>query len=116
MGLGIHKYQDQIQELSGQVTQPIKDALELLGLPWIQNRLYRLDFCRLGQKLVGYGIGIGMFLLGGKLATILTDFFDFSKLCFLISGTAVLVDLGIHTYNDGWQLSLLYLTEPESEE
>ena len=56
------------------------------------------------------------FLLGGKLATILTDFFDFSKLCFLISGTAVLVDLGIHTYHDGWQLSLLYLTEPESEE
>ena len=31
MGLGIHKYQDQIQELSGQVTQPIKDALEPLG-------------------------------------------------------------------------------------
>ena len=27
MGLGIHKYQDQIQEMSGQVTQPIKDAL-----------------------------------------------------------------------------------------
>jgi hypothetical protein len=31
LGLGIHKYQDQIQELSGQVTQPIKDALEPLG-------------------------------------------------------------------------------------
>ena len=30
-GLGIHKYQDQIQELSGQITQPIKDALEPLG-------------------------------------------------------------------------------------
>ena len=27
LGLGIHKYQDQIQELTGQVTQPIKDAL-----------------------------------------------------------------------------------------
>ena len=31
LGLGIHKYQDQIQELSGQVTQQIKDALEPLG-------------------------------------------------------------------------------------
>ena len=31
MGLGIHIYQDQIQELSGEVTQPIKDALEPLG-------------------------------------------------------------------------------------
>jgi hypothetical protein len=31
LGLGIHKYQDQIQELSGQITQPIKDALESLG-------------------------------------------------------------------------------------
>ena len=27
LGLGIHKYQDQIQELTSQVTQPIKDAL-----------------------------------------------------------------------------------------
>ena len=32
LGLGIHKYQDQIQELSDQVTQPIKDALGGLGL------------------------------------------------------------------------------------
>ena len=31
LGLGIHKYQDQIQVLSSQVTQPIKDALEPLG-------------------------------------------------------------------------------------
>ena len=31
MGLGIHKYQDQIQESSGQITQPIKNALEPLG-------------------------------------------------------------------------------------
>jgi hypothetical protein len=31
LGLGIHKYQEQIQELSSQVTQPIKDALETLG-------------------------------------------------------------------------------------
>ena len=31
LGLGIHKYQDQIQELSGQITQPIKNALEPLG-------------------------------------------------------------------------------------
>ena len=31
MGLGIHNYQDQIQELCGQVTQPCKDALEPLG-------------------------------------------------------------------------------------
>ena len=31
MCLGIHKYHDQIQELSGLVTQPIKDALESLG-------------------------------------------------------------------------------------
>ena len=32
MGLGIHKYQDQIQELSSQVTQPIKGAFGVLGL------------------------------------------------------------------------------------
>ena len=32
MGLGIHKYQEQIQELSVQVTQPIKDAMGGLGL------------------------------------------------------------------------------------
>ena len=29
--LGIHKYQDQIQEFCGLDTQPIKDALETLG-------------------------------------------------------------------------------------
>ena len=32
LGLGIHKYQDQIQELSSQVTQPIKEAFGVLGL------------------------------------------------------------------------------------
>ena len=32
LGLGIHKYQDQIQDLSSQVTQPIKDAFGVLGL------------------------------------------------------------------------------------
>ena len=32
LGLGIHKYQDQIQELSSQVTQPIKGAFGVLGL------------------------------------------------------------------------------------
>ena len=41
-------------------------------LPWIQNQ----D----PKKLVGYGIG--MFLLAGKFARILTDFFDFPKFCF----------------------------------
>ena len=32
MGLGIHKHQDQIQELSSQVTQPIKVAFGVLDL------------------------------------------------------------------------------------
>ena len=32
LGLGIHKYQDQIQELSRQVTQLIKDSFGVLGL------------------------------------------------------------------------------------
>ena len=32
MGIGIHKYQDQIQELGSQVTQPIKGSFGLLGL------------------------------------------------------------------------------------
>ena len=41
-------------------------------LPWIQNQ----D----PKRLVGYGIG--MFLFAGKLARILTDFFDFPKFCF----------------------------------
>ena len=40
-------------------------------LPWIQNQN--------PKKLVGYGIG--MFLLAGKLARILTDFFYFPKFC-----------------------------------
>ena len=40
-------------------------------LPWIQNQ----DL----KKLVSYGIG--MFLLAGKLARILTDFFHFPKFC-----------------------------------
>ena len=31
VGLGIYKYQDQIQESSGQITQSIKDAYEPLG-------------------------------------------------------------------------------------
>lgn len=31
LGLGIHKYQDQIQESSGQITQSIKDAYEPIG-------------------------------------------------------------------------------------
>ena len=31
LGLGIHKYQDQIQESSDQITQSIKDAYEPLG-------------------------------------------------------------------------------------
>ena len=41
-------------------------------LPWIQNQ----D----PKELVGYGIG--MFLLAGKLARILTDFFYFYNFCF----------------------------------
>ena len=32
LGLGIHKYQDQIQELGSQATQPIKDAFGVLAL------------------------------------------------------------------------------------
>ena len=32
LGLGIHKYQDQIEELSSQAIQPIKDAFGVLGL------------------------------------------------------------------------------------
>ena len=41
------------------------------GWPIIQNQ----D----PKKLVGYGIGL--LLLTGKLARILTDFFDFPKVC-----------------------------------
>ena len=40
-------------------------------LPWFQNQ----D----PKKLVGYGIGT--FLVAGELARILTDFFDFPKVC-----------------------------------
>ena len=32
LGFGIYNYQDQIQELSGQVTQPIKEALRALSI------------------------------------------------------------------------------------
>ena len=32
LGLGIHKYQDQIQEMSSHAIQPIKDAFGVLGL------------------------------------------------------------------------------------
>ena len=41
-------------------------------LPWIQNQDPR--------KLVSYGIGL--FLLAGKFAKVLTDFFDFPKFFF----------------------------------
>ena len=59
-------------------------------LPWIQNQ----D----PKKLFGYGIGI--FLVAGKLARILNDLLDFPKFCLLLSGTAVLLGLGIHKYQD----------------
>ena len=36
LGLGIHKYQDQIQELDNQITQSIKDTLEPLG-PYLEE-------------------------------------------------------------------------------
>ena len=42
LAFGIHKCQDQIQELSEQVTQPIKDALEPLGnnLGEVKNKIF----------------------------------------------------------------------------
>ena len=71
-------------------------------LPWIQNQ----D----SKKLVGYGIG--MFLVAGKLARSLTDFFDFPKFCLLLSGTAVLLGLGIHKYQDQIQELSSLVTQP----
>ena len=74
-------------------------------LPWIQNQ----D----PKKLVCYGIGL--FLLAGKLNwlfRILTDFFEFPKFCFLLSGTAVLLGLGIHKYQDQIQESSGQITQP----
>jgi len=43
LGLGIHRYQDQIEELSSQVTQPIKDALEPLG-PYLEEAKDKILF------------------------------------------------------------------------
>ena len=57
---------------------------------WYQNELLPRIQNQDTKKLVCYGIG--MFLLAGKLARILNDFFNyFSKFCFLLSGTAALI-------------------------
>ena len=53
-----------------------------------------------------------MFLVAGKLARSLTDFFDFPKFCLLLSGTAVLLGLGIHKYQDQIQESSGQITQP----
>ena len=86
--LGIHKYQDQVQELSSQVTQPIKDALEPLG-PYLGEAkdkiLVFLGDIKEKVMSLPLAVWIGimfMFLLAGKFARILTDFFDFPKFCF----------------------------------
>ena len=51
-------------------------------LPWIQNQDLKI--------LIAFGIG--MILIAGKLAKIITDFcFDFPKFSFLLSGTACLM-------------------------
>ena len=73
-------------------------------LPWIQNQ----D----PKKLVGYGIG--MFLLAGKLARILDFFFlsKNSKFSLLLSGTAVLLGLGIHKYQDQIEELSSQVTQP----
>ena len=58
-------------------------------LLWIQNQDHK--------KMVCYGIG--MFLLAGKLARIRTDFFyNFSKFCFLLPGTAAIIGFIIQRY------------------
>ena len=86
MGLGIHKYQDQIQELSSQVTQPIKDALEPLG-PYLGEAKDKI-LVFLGdikEKVMSLPLAVWifiLFILAGKFARILTDFFDFPKFCF----------------------------------
>ena len=46
------------------------------------------------------------------MARILTDFFEFPKFCFLLSGTAVILDLGIHKYQDQIQESSGQITQP----
>ena len=82
MGLGIHKYQDQIQELSSQVTQPIKDALEPLG-PYLGEAKDKI-LVFLGDikdKVMSLPLAVWifilfiLFILAGKFARILTDFF-----------------------------------------
>ena len=70
-------------------------------LPWIQNQ----D----PKKLLSYGIGL--ILLAGKFARILTDFFEFPKFCSLLSGTAILLGLGIHKYSDQIQESSSQITQ-----
>ena len=71
-------------------------------LPWIQNQ----D----PKKLFSYGGGL--FLLTGKLTGILTNFFELPKFCLLLSGTAVLLGLGIHKYQDQIQESSGQITQP----
>ena len=51
-------------------------------LPWIQNQDLKILIA----------LGIGMILIAGKLAKIITDFcFDFPKFSLLLSGTAFLM-------------------------
>ena len=89
MGLRIHKYQDQIQELRSQVTQSIKDALEPLG-PYLGEAKDKI-LVFLGdikEKVMILPLSVWifilfiLFILAGKFARILTDFFDFPKFCF----------------------------------
>ena len=58
LGLGIQKYQDQIQELDGQITQSIKDTLEPLG-PYLEEAKGKiLGFLGdVKQKVLEFAIG-----------------------------------------------------------
>ena len=86
MGLRIHKYQDQIQELRSQVTQSIKDALEPLGPYLGEAKDQILVFLGdITEKVMILPLSVWifiLFILAGKFARILTDFFDFPKFCF----------------------------------
>ena len=80
LSLAILEYQDQIMEMSGQVTQAIKDA-------YGETSRKILDFLGdVKEKVMSLPLAVWifiLFILAGKFARILTDFFDFPKFCFI---------------------------------
>ena len=68
--------EDAVPETSAEVQQYLFEDMLVCQCAWCQNEFLPWIQNQDPKKLVGYGIG--MFVLAGILARILTDFFEFS--------------------------------------